>query len=62
MIKPPPFYFECPKCKFQEKHQPRSDNLQPDDKLRFCPKCKIVMKEIDEEDYKPPSFVKKLFK
>ena len=52
MIKPRPFKFVCPKCKYGKTVSPESDVLSPLDFNDACPKCKTKMdkKELSAMD------------
>ena len=62
MIRPSPSYYECPKCKYQEKHHPKSDALDIKDILRVCPKCDIPMIVIKKKDFKTFHKIMNIFK
>jgi endogenous inhibitor of DNA gyrase (YacG/DUF329 family) len=44
-VAPKPFTYVCPKCGYKVVHKPKSDNLQPADIGRLCPKCATPMEK-----------------
>lgn len=43
MIPPKPFKYVCPKCGYSKIVKPKSDVLNDEELLPFCPKCETVM-------------------
>lgn len=39
MIKPEPYVYKCPSCKWEKVVAPKSDALTPGDYFESCPEC-----------------------
>lgn len=52
MIKPKPYKYICPECKYKKVVKPKSDVIHPKDLSSTCPKCftKMDRKELNVMD------------